>query len=139
MRKSCIAVLAMVFPTMSFASPLGSATLPLPSEWQTLYAAFQTPLSGGPALNEEALKLLDMLHIQYQLRLQADGRAVAGGGFGDGTGEGPVGMTLLCADSLADAKALAEADPAVQFGQRRVVVREWYVPAGRVECAKSAE
>lgn len=135
MKKSCIAVLALMITPMSFASPLGSATLPLPSEWQTLYVAFHTPLSGGPALNEEALKLLDMLHIQYQLRLQADGRSVAAGGFGDGAEEGPVGMTVLCADSLADAKALAEADPAVQFGQRRVVVREWHVPAGRVECA----
>lgn len=136
MRKSCFAVLVLLVSPLSLASPLGSATLPLPSEWQTLYVALQTPMSGGPALNEEALKLLDMLHIQYQLRLQADGRAVAAGGFGDG--EGPVGMTLLCADSLADAKALAEADPAVQFGQRRVQVREWYVPAGKVECATTA-
>lgn len=137
MRKSLIAALVLLASPASFASPLGSATLPLPTEWQTLYVAFETPLSGGPALNEEALKLLDLLHIQYQLRLQADGRAVVAGGFGDGGGDGPVGMTLLCADSLADAKALADADPAVQFGQRRVVVREWHVPAGRVECATS--
>jgi uncharacterized protein YciI len=137
MFKSCIVVLALSVTPVVYSSPLGSATLPMPTEWQTLYAAFLTPLEGGPALNAEALKLLDMLHIQYQLRLQADGRAVVAGGFGDG--ESPIGMTLLCADSLADAKALAEADPAVQFGQRTVVVREWTVPASRIACATGTQ
>ncbi len=133
MHKSLMVVAALMSSPGVIASPLGSAALPMPQEWDTLYAAFLTPIEGGPALNEEALRLLEMLHIQYQLRLQADGRAIAAGGLG--AGEGPVGMTLLCASSLADAKALATADPSVQFGQRRVEVREWTIPAGRVECA----
>lgn len=120
---------------LAAASPLGSAALPMPAEWQTLYAAFLTRTTGGPVLSDDAQRLLQTLHIQYQLRLQADGRAVTAGGFADG--ETPVGMTLLCAASQDEARTLANADPAVQFGQMTVVVREWRVPVGRVRCGQA--
>lgn len=133
LRRLAWVALAAAFATPVHAvSPLGSATLPLPTEFDTLYAAFLTRTTGGPALSAEALQLLRTLHIQYTLRLQADGKAVAAGGFTDG--EGPIGMVLLCAEDLAAARALAEADPAVQFGQMTVDVRSWSVPAGRVRC-----
>lgn len=133
MRKLLIAAVVCLGASNADAvPPLGSATLPLPTEFDTLYAAFLTRTEGGPALTADALQLLRTLHIQYTLRLQADGNAVAAGGFTDGSG--PIGMVLLCATTLDAAKALANADPAVQFGQMTVEVRSWSIPAGRVRC-----
>ncbi|MCA1798392.1 MAG: YciI family protein [Xanthomonadaceae bacterium] len=124
-------ILGPVAALLLMSTP-ASATQPLPTEWQTLYAAFLTPTTGGPTLSDDAQRLLQTLHIQYQLQLQADGKAIVGGGFA--AGEGPIGMTLLCAASAEEAEALANADPAVQFGQITVAVRAWHVPAGRVRC-----
>lgn len=69
-------------------------------------------------------------HIDYQLRLQQSEQALAGGGFGQ-VKSAVIGMTMLRADSLDEAERLAQADPAVA-AEYSAVVREWYVPAGRL-------
>jgi uncharacterized protein YciI len=127
MRKPAAALAALLFPTALAAAPL-----PMPSDWQTVYAVFLERADDGPALSDDAHRVLRMMHVQYQLRLQADGKAAAAGGFANG--DGAIGMLLLCADGVEAATALANADPAVQFGQMRARVRAWQVPAGRIAC-----
>jgi uncharacterized protein YciI len=107
------------------------SVLALPSEWETYYLAFLRP---GPSrdLSEEALGDLMNRHIQYQLRLQADGRAVAAGGIAPEPPSDLIGVTMLRAPSLEDARRWAGDDPAVAAGHFTVEVRTWYVPAGRV-------
>ena len=109
------------------------STIALPAEWSTYYVIL---LQKGPNYNEkrsdDSLRELMNHHIQYQLRLQKTGKAVAAGGFGQATGN-IIGMTLLKVDSLKKAKRLAKSDPAVKAGWYEIIVYPWYVPAGRIE------
>jgi uncharacterized protein YciI len=68
-------------------------------------------------------------HFQYQLRLIADGHTLRGGPLVQAAEAPLVGITLLRAASLADAEAIAGADPAVAAGLFRASVRTWTTPA----------
>jgi uncharacterized protein YciI len=108
---------------------------PLPADWQTVYVVTQSRTSSGPVLSEDALRLLDTLQAQYAQKLRAEGKAVAGGVLDDGTTE-PSSLLLICAESAAAARALADGDPRVQFGQVTTEVRAWRVPVGTIACPK---
>lgn len=112
----------------------GSAQdLPLPDQWATHYVWILISNPDYSPASEDEEAALTAAHIQYQLRLQADGRAIAAGGLGQGEpGDLMVGLTILRAESLAEAKAMAAADPAVEAGRLRIRVREWWVPAQRL-------
>ena len=128
----------ILFAMCSFASSDARAqegsdadsTLPLPTEWSTYYVVL---LKEGPTrpedLSRDSLRMIMNNHIQYQLRLQQSGQAIAGGGFRWATDD-ILGMTLLRAGSIEEARRLAEEDPAVTAGRFAAVVYEWYVPAG---------
>lgn len=108
------------------------SSLALPSEWSTYYVVLVKPGPvGADTRPADSLNALMSRHIQYQLRLQASGRAIAAGGFG-GITAGMTGMTLLRAESREEAVHVAEGDPAVAAGHFAVEVAEWYVPAGRL-------
>lgn len=109
----------------------GSA--PLPTDWQTVFVVTQSRTTTGPELSEDALRLLDTLQAQYAQKLRAEGKAVAGGVLDDGETE-PSSLLLVCAESLAAARTLADGDPRVQFGQVTTEVRAWRVPAGAIDC-----
>jgi len=110
-----------------------SQDLPLPKEWETVYACFlgaNLDYVAGTADQESALT---MAHMQYQLRLQADGKAIAAGGIGQGQGADMIiGLTIIRAVDLAEAQSLANNDPAVKAGRLQAWVREWWVPAGKL-------
>lgn len=114
------------------AAPGSAGDLPIPEEWSTLYAWFLVANAEYEPRAEDEERAITAAHIQYQLRLQADGRAIAGGGLGAGPGESIVGLTILRVESLAAAQALADADPAVEAGRLVARVREWWVPAERL-------
>jgi uncharacterized protein len=116
------------------AAPLraqSTDTIPLPTAWQVAHVVM---LFDGPqaADTTAAMRATMQAHIQYQLRLQRDGLAVAGGGFATGAPADLTGLTLLRTTDLAEARRIAEQDPAVRAGRFHVVVRTWYVPAGRL-------
>lgn len=118
----------------SFASQAASEPTPVepPTEWDTYYVVM---LKEGPEFaaerSAESLQALMNDHIQYQLRLQESGQALASGGFGQ-VKEGMVGLTLLAVGSQAEAERIAKDDPAVADGRFAAIVHEWYVPAGRL-------
>jgi hypothetical protein len=60
-------------------------------------------------------------HLEYLDKLYKEGKVVMAGPFTDKKG----GMVIYRADSLEEAKALAEADPVVASGARTLELREW--------------
>jgi uncharacterized protein YciI len=109
------------------------APIPLPQAWDTSYVVL---LEANPAYRpgsaEEGQAVLQR-HLQYQLRLIADGRTIMGGPLVRQEGAQLVGMTVLRAGSAAEAEAIATADPGVSSGLFRATVRTWTTPARETE------
>jgi uncharacterized protein YciI len=106
--------------------------LPIPEEWSTHYVWFLVVHPEYLPADKEGESAITAAHIQYQLRLQESGVAIAAGGLGEGPGESIIGLTILRAGSLAEAKAIAADDPAVEAGRLIAWVREWWVPTERL-------
>ncbi|HZG14816.1 MAG TPA: YciI family protein [Candidatus Bathyarchaeia archaeon] len=62
-------------------------------------------------------------HLAYLDELNSQGKIFAKGPFVDGAG----GMVIYIADSLEEAKELAEKDPYVIQGVRRLELHEWKI------------
>jgi uncharacterized protein YciI len=105
--------------------------LPLPTEWSTLYLV-QLERPAEPRPKDAARDAALQAHIQYQLRMHKDGKAIAAGGAG-ANDAGIIGFTLLRAPSLAEAERLASEDPGVKAGLFKVRVLSWQVPAGQLK------
>lgn len=121
------ALFAIIMPGASSAQDL-----PIPQEWSTYYAWFliknEEYIPSSPP--EEAA--VNAAHIQYQLLLQETGQSVVAGGLGPGSGSQIVGLTILRASSLSEAQSIACGDPAVISGRYIALVREWWVPSGKL-------
>ena len=92
-----------------------------------LYVIMTEPTGGLEALAEN----LDA-HLAFQKDLEARGIMFAAGPLADDDevyweGEG---MVIIRADSLAEARAIAESDPMHKAGARRFRVRPWLVNEG---------
>ncbi len=94
-----------------------------------LYVYFTTPTNGlGPVMeNVEA-------HLAYQHEIEQKGIMVAAGPFADDEektmpGEG---MVIIRADSLEEARAIADADPMHQSGARSYRLRPWCMNEGKI-------
>ncbi len=92
-----------------------------------LYVVFTKPVAGlGPVMaNIEA-------HLKFQVELERKGIMFGAGPFWadnerDWEGEG---MVIIRAGSLAEARAIAEADPMHASGARSFVVRPWLLNEG---------
>ena len=70
-------------------------------------------------------------HIQYQLKIEKEGKLFAAGPFVDGKGkpQGP-GMIVVRAKNMAEAKRIAEADPFHKQGFRKFRIQAWEVNEG---------
>lgn len=92
-----------------------------------LYVILTTPTGDLDALKEHL-----PAHLAYQKDLEARGVTFAAGPFADDTetewsGEG---MIIVRAASVAEAVAIAQADPMHQFGVRSFRVRPWLLNEG---------
>ncbi len=108
--------------------------LPRPEDLEKIYVVL---LLLGPAYlgppQTPAEQALMQSHIRFVLNLQQRGQAVAAGPILPGGEPGDlVGMTLLRAASIEKAIAITSADPGVQAGRFRIVVREWVIPPGQL-------
>jgi uncharacterized protein YciI len=107
-----------------------------PEDLETLYVAFLYP---GAAYSDahsdsEEHRVLLQTHVAHVWNSQhGDGPAVAGGPLLPDAAELdlPKGMSVLRAESLAEAQHLAAIDPAIVTGYFRVVVVPWLVAPGR--------
>ncbi|GAE34281.1 YciI family protein [Halalkalibacter akibai] len=71
--------------------------------------------------NEELNATYRPAHLEYLEGLEKEGKIFAKGPFLDGAG----GMVIYEVDSLEEARKLAEADPYVVKGVRKLELHEW--------------
>jgi uncharacterized protein YciI len=72
-------------------------------------------------------------HLTWLLKLEADGVVFLSGPLISGPGTGPgSGVTVLRADTVEDARAIAQSDPFVVAGLRTAEVYRWRVNEGAV-------
>lgn len=92
-----------------------------------LYVAVSTP-----GESPEAVKAALSDHLAYQAELERAGQLALAGPMSDETGEHMQGMGLIVyrAESLEQARALAEADPMHARGARTFVLRRWMINEG---------
>jgi uncharacterized protein len=79
------------------------------------FAAFQSLID---AQKVEASRLG---HLEFLENMLAAGRIVLRGRFTDGSG----GLTIFTAETLEEAREIAERDPYVSSGARRLELHEW--------------
>jgi uncharacterized protein len=72
-------------------------------------------------LNQDKCTEFRDAHMQFLQKMLDEGHIYARGRFPDGTG----GLTIFEAESLDDARKLAESDPYVREGGRRLEIHEW--------------
>ena len=73
-------------------------------------------------------------HLKYQHEIEQNGIMVAAGPFADDNEEAMTGegMIIIRADSLEEAKAVADADPMHQAGARSYRLRPWCMNEGKI-------
>jgi uncharacterized protein YciI len=72
-------------------------------------------------LDASKIEAVRASHLEYLNRNVAESRIHLRGRFPDGSG----GLTIYKAETLDDARQLAEGDPFVSSGARRVELHEW--------------
>ncbi len=91
-----------------------------------LYIIFSEPTEKGGDRRKIFPK-----HIEYQLKIEREGKLFAAGPFVDAKGkpQGP-GMIVVRAKSMAAARKIAEADPFHKQGFRKYRIQAWEVNEG---------
>src|SRR5215469_1924372 len=84
----------------------------------------------APAYPEDVLERIQEEHMDYHARLRAAGDIVTNGPVIDQPDVSLRGLAFYRTGSLARARQLAEADPAVRAGRLTVEVMTWWCPQG---------
>jgi uncharacterized protein len=104
------------------------------SEWRIDLEAFELVLlrrpAGAPSYDEGTLMQIQSEHVAYHASLRAAGRVLTNGPVREPADQSLRGLTFYRTGSLAEARRLAEEDPAVRAGRLAVGVMAWYCPAG---------
>ncbi|MGA8890682.1 MAG: YciI family protein [Anaeromyxobacteraceae bacterium] len=88
-------------------------------------------------LPDDEAQALQKAHIGHLEAMGAAGKMVVAGPFGDQTNPDYRGICVYRVGSVAEAKALAEQDPAVRAGQMRVEAMTWYFGKGYMTFPKT--
>lgn len=126
MRIRLAGFLALLFVPQS----VRAQAIPIPQQWDTTYVVILESNPVHQAPGDTTVAAAQVAHIQYQLRLQAEGKASQGGPFGASLVGDIVGMTQLTTDSDSEARAIAENDPGVKGGLFKATVMPWVTPLG---------
>jgi hypothetical protein len=84
----------------------------------------------APGYDHETLQRIQKEHLAYNASLRASGEIATNGPVMDQRDESLRGLTFYRTGSLARARELAEADPAVRAGRLVVDVMTWLCPPG---------
>lgn len=87
-------------------------------------------LKAGPNRSQDSLEAAELqkAHLANIERMAKEGTLVVAGPFLD---DGDMrGIYIFSVDSVEEAKALTETDPAIQAGRLMMELRPWYGPAG---------
>jgi uncharacterized protein YciI len=85
---------------------------------------------GVPHLSKEEHAKLMEGHLGHFKKLAAEGKLVVAGPFAEQDDKTLEGLCLYRTPSVAEARALAEQDPAVKTGRMRVEAMAWYTEKG---------
>lgn len=85
---------------------------------------------GAKALSKAEQEALMEGHLGHFRKMAGEGKLVVAGPFGDQDDKTVEGLCLYRVGSVPEARALAEADPAVKAGQLRVEAMTWYTEKG---------
>jgi uncharacterized protein len=100
----------------------------IPRQMDTYFIVFLMKGTTWTADETAELKLLQEAHLEYLYRLGQSGVLVLNGPLTD---NGQVrGLSVYKTETLEQARALAEADPAVRASRFSVEVHPWLVAAG---------
>ena len=97
-------------------------------------------LKRGPASSPEQTdesRRIQAEHLAHLTKLGESGKLVIAGPFADQPDPTLRGMCLYRVGSVEEARALAEADPAVKAGRLRVEALTWYVEKGYMTFPKA--
>jgi uncharacterized protein len=83
-----------------------------------------------PGYDEATLDRIQEEHLAYLASLRDAGHTVSHGPLRDQPDESMRGLVFFRVGSLAEARSLAEADPAVRAGRLAVDVMTWLCPVG---------
>jgi len=95
-----------------------------------LYVVMSTPVKPP----EEMMQILPA-HLEYQGKQESAGNLAFAGPLSDLTGElmEGVGLIVYRAESLEEARAIAEADPMHSTGAREYTIRRWMINEGSLQ------
>ena len=85
---------------------------------------------GAPAYDEAEVARIQAEHLAHHDRLRESGLVVTNGPVRDQADVTLRGLAFYRTGSLAEARQLAEADPAVRAGRLAVEIMTWYCPPG---------
>jgi uncharacterized protein len=84
----------------------------------------------APSYPEDVLQRIQDEHLAYHAGLREAGDIVTNGPISDQPDDSLRGLTFYRTGSLARARQLAEADPAVRAGRLAIEIMTWYCPPG---------
>lgn len=92
-----------------------------------VFVCYTTPVQPGPPPAD-----LLAAHLEYQKQIEAEGKLFLAGPLSDEAGEvmSGSGMMIYSVDTIADAIAVAEADPMHSNGVRTFTVQAWRLNEG---------
>jgi uncharacterized protein len=111
----------------------GASATPAKMEFDKYQLIILRTAPGARALAKEEQQKLMEGHLGHFRRMAMEGKLVVAGPFAEQDDKTAEGLCLYRAASLADARALAEADPAVKAGQLRVEAMTWYTEKGALD------
>ena len=104
-------------------------------EFEQYTVVLLTTNPDAPQLDEERAAALQDAHLAYLADLHEAGHLLAAGPLADPVGE-LCGLSLMNVD-VETARALKEADPAVQAGVYLLRVLPWSTPAGALSFSRT--
>jgi uncharacterized protein YciI len=141
---------ALVVLAVLAAAPAPAAEPPAPAAHQAgrqpadaplEMEAFQLVLLMRPAdrkdIPEAEVEAIQRQHLAHLQRMWAEGKMVVAGPFADQRDPAYRGACIYRVGTPEEARALAEADPAVQAGRLRVEVVTWWVGKGYLAFPRS--
>jgi uncharacterized protein YciI len=107
-----------------------AAATPQKFEFETFQLVLLLRPADRKELPDAEAEAIQKQHLAHLTKMGESGKMMVAGPFGDQRDPSLRGACLYRVGSVEEARALAEADPAVKAGRLRVEVVTWYVGKG---------
>lgn len=117
--------------------PPPPAAAPAKFEFEQFQLVLLVRPAGRKEIPEAEAEAIQREHLAHLTKMGESGKMVVAGPFGDQRDASLRGACLYRVATVEEARALAEADPAVKAGRLRVEVVTWYVGKGYLAFPKA--